>query len=254
MARPKIEEFRKQHPHCCFCGGNEETETRDEVPPRSMFLEKVWPEGYQFPACKKCNQGSRLQDQLLALISRISVLDQHQEPIQSQIIAINNNQPQNLPRTTNSSIEAKKLLRALGISKPAGTFAADYPVALVPAETMREIDLVCLKLFCALYYMHVGKIVPRSSRVAILTTTNQILDLEDPFGWQMHETLVNRPRIARGTKDLTDQFNYRWGLEPATGDFACSFHLRMSVFGMMIGPLNDHNAEQLPKDILYVVS
>lgn len=250
---PRLDQFIDAHPVCCFCGGTERTQSRDEVPPRSMFVNRVWPEGYQFPACNKCNQGSRLQDQLLSLISRMSVLDQHQEPIHSQILGVNNNQPQFLPRTANSSIEAKKLLRQLGIQKPPGMFAVDVPIALLPVEAFQEIEKVCLKLFCALHYLHLNKIVPHDSKVAIIASTNQVLDLDDPFGWQAHELLCNEPRIARGRTDLTNQFNYRWGVEPDTGAFACSFHLRMSVFGMMIGPVSDEIANQMPPEMMRLV-
>jgi len=66
----KLEQFIRQHPLCCFCGGRAITVTQDHLPPRSIFVEKKWREGYTFPACEACNLGSSRDDAMVAFLSR----------------------------------------------------------------------------------------------------------------------------------------------------------------------------------------
>jgi hypothetical protein len=47
---------------CIFCGGTVPADTIEHYPPKSIFSEKKWPDGYVFPACKPCNHGSRQED------------------------------------------------------------------------------------------------------------------------------------------------------------------------------------------------
>lgn len=68
--KQKLQKFIQQHPLCCFCGGRASTTTQDHLPPRSIFVEKKWPEGYVFPACEACNVGSSRDDAMVAFLSR----------------------------------------------------------------------------------------------------------------------------------------------------------------------------------------
>lgn len=241
MARKTIKDFARAHPFCCFCGGQTPTETRDEIPPRSMFKGRVWPEGYQFPACLKCNSSSRHADQALALIARMSFADRHvgDDVLTPYIRGVANNRPDLLPEVASSSIHAKKLLRQLGIKKPEGTFAVDFPVALIPAETMAALNIFFSKLFCSLYYKHTGNIVSKHTNIAVIRTTNQIYDDPNPFDWLHSLPFNNSPTIKRAGKSLNEQFDYKWGHNRAEGLFGFSFQLRYSIFGIVVGPITD---------------
>lgn len=63
-------EFIKQNPWCIFCGGHEATTTREHCPPKALFQHKAWPEGYEFPACFGCNNGTINYDRMLAMLAR----------------------------------------------------------------------------------------------------------------------------------------------------------------------------------------
>jgi hypothetical protein len=58
MAKNLREEFFTKNPWCIFCGGTVAATTVEHCPPRAMFDNKEWPEGYAFPACASCNGGS----------------------------------------------------------------------------------------------------------------------------------------------------------------------------------------------------
>ncbi len=252
MPRLSLKRFSEEHPICCFCGGDRKTETKDEVPPRSMFVNKSWPEGYQFPACKGCNHGSREIDQALALFSRLSFADKRKddETIEPFIRGLLNNRPDLMPEVANSSIQAKKILRELGIKKPEGTFAKDYPVALIPADVFNALNKFFKKLFCALYYKHTGRILQKHSPVAIVKSTNQIFEDDDPFAWLHTLPLHNVPTIMRSGKQLVDQFDYRWAYNDEEDLFGVSFQLRYSLFGLMAGPVNEKQIDGWPDGAL----
>jgi len=65
------EKFFADHPWCCFCGGQTLATTEDHVPARSIFDSRNWPEGYNFPACDRRNRLTRLDEVVIAMLSRI---------------------------------------------------------------------------------------------------------------------------------------------------------------------------------------
>lgn len=159
------------------------------------------------------------------------------------IRGVRNNSPEFMPIVPQSSIEAKKVLRELGIEKPHDMFAVDVPVALIDADALKQLDNIYRKLFCALFYKHVGSIFPSNGRIVRVATTNQIFDRESPFDWLFHEELSNVPVVQRSGKSLHDQFFYRWSYDAASELFAFNFHLRFSLFGIMVGPAKDDYEE-----------
>lgn len=59
--------FYEKHPYCCFCGGSVGAETVEHAPPRVLFRDKKRLKGLEFPACKRCNNGTSDLDQVAAL-------------------------------------------------------------------------------------------------------------------------------------------------------------------------------------------
>ena len=64
-------QFLKTHTHCAFCGGSALATTIEHCPPRAMFQNRQWPEGFEFPSCKSCNLGTSDQDLLIAMLARM---------------------------------------------------------------------------------------------------------------------------------------------------------------------------------------
>ena len=65
-------DFLKQHPICCFCGGQTPALTMDHQPPRIVFPDKHRPKGLEFPACANCNRQTRADEALLAFVCRFA--------------------------------------------------------------------------------------------------------------------------------------------------------------------------------------
>lgn len=246
-----IEAFKADHPFCCFCGGQAATEQIDHVPPRSIFDDRIWPEGYAFPACAACNQGSRQIDQIAALLARMSVADRtvKLEEFQRYRQGVGNNVPSALPKLVSSEEQADFILSQVGLERAASTPWQDVPMVMIEASEFRKLDVLLGKLFCALYYKHVGRILPRASKLMALYTTNQILSADDPFEWQRNPLAQTEPVIQRNGKELRHQFDYKWGHIVRDDTFAISFQIRYSLFGTMIGPLQDVEWALVPNDM-----
>src|SRR5436309_9558979 len=66
------EDFLKQHPMCCFCGGQTSAATIDHQPARILFPDKLRPKGLEFPACTICNRQTSADEALLAFVCRFA--------------------------------------------------------------------------------------------------------------------------------------------------------------------------------------
>jgi hypothetical protein len=83
-------------PWCIYCGGIEQATTVDHMPPRMMFRGKLRPGQFEFPACERCNTGTKASDLVASFLGRIfpdaeSVLDQ--EDMQKVLRGMANNMP-----------------------------------------------------------------------------------------------------------------------------------------------------------------
>lgn len=102
MGEAKLKQYNRQkfllhHKRCCYCGAP--STTTDHCPPRSFFLGRKWPEGYEFPACNSCNQQARLDEQLLGVLTRVSVREDEatglaRQEWQKLVEGVRNNQPE----------------------------------------------------------------------------------------------------------------------------------------------------------------
>jgi len=63
QGKKKKQRFFKEHSNCCFCGGVSKATTIDHVPPRAPFHGRAAPEGFEFPACERC-QFSTSKDEI----------------------------------------------------------------------------------------------------------------------------------------------------------------------------------------------
>lgn len=217
-----LEEFLKQHPICCFCGGATKATTRDHVPSRQLFDDRRWPEGFIFPACVSCNEGTRLIEQEIAFISRLfpdGPTEAHREEFEKIAEAIRNNSLEFLEELSRVS-RAKKIrkLKELGLYGTAeGEELAAHMLRFNGPLVERALHLFATKLFFALHYRHTEKIVPPTGGVMVFWDTN--------FSWspekyeQLLTMLPTLEGMSRGKRDLTEQFSYRYAIG-ADGAFA----------------------------------
>lgn len=69
--KQRTQQFLKDHPFCCLCGGTVRAETIEHAPPKILFTESHRPKGLEVPACQRCNNGSSHLDQIAALFTML---------------------------------------------------------------------------------------------------------------------------------------------------------------------------------------
>ena len=126
QAKHRLSALLDEQPMCIFCGGIEPATTEDHQPARALFDRKEWPEGYLFPACERCNQGSKHAENAMAVLVRINS-EKEDDPqrrvdMQKYVQSMRNNFPDLIkPLTTR---EKRQLFKHEGMVAPSEGFAS----------------------------------------------------------------------------------------------------------------------------------
>lgn len=234
--RRKREQFFKDHPTCCFCGGSSPATTTDHVPPQACFPRGLMPENFEFPACKECNNGTSKHDTVFAFCSMsMDFNEANQRPADLRRMNQHYNEiSRRWPNALPDLSKAEPIHRAGHIITPS-------PVAVsVPmSEPMSEaLEIAGEKLAHALYYREMKRIMQPTDR--FFTVTMQIQKpgtetMTDYFKRILPDlTMGDRPNI----KDYGNRFAYKSGCKPEEGFFvfAAQFGFGMLCWGMVLGP------------------
>jgi len=199
--------------HCIFCGGSVIATTVDHYPPRAVFHDNRWPEGYVFPACVKCNSGSREADNWAGFLSmmdpNIDWSDTALEKNAKRLVSLDRASPGLIKDFFGSSaLEKKSMARRLKMGREPGQTYADLPLVKIPAVAQEWMDVFAPKLTKALHFEHTHRIP--SSNVGLrywwYTNASQMEGkvpqiVNNDFGF---------PNVRRANVDLSGQFNYRY--------------------------------------------
>lgn len=207
--------FLTQHPRCCFCGGASPSEEIDHIPSRVLFTNRQWPEGFEFPACSKCNRATALDEQVVAMLSL--VMTDTSGPamanlVQQRMQAIANNLPAVFVEMQPTTSQLREAGRKYNIRPSPNQLLRDLPLLSVRGPLVNAaITNFGRKLACALYYKHTNAIAPSDAAIAIRWYSNlQISNDEIPR--ELANLLANFPTLRRANNNLQDQFFYRWAV------------------------------------------
>ena len=209
------EEFFKLNPKCCFCGGVRQAKEIDHVPSRVLFKNRQWPEGFEFPACSKCNRASALDEQVVAMLALVTANTPDSSmdaEIKARLQAIANNLPKLFLEMTPSASQLRQTARKYGLQPTPGQTHFDLPLLSVRGPLVNgSINSFARKLACALFYKHTGSIAPTQTPIAVRWYSNIQID-NDEIPRELASVLVNFPTLKRAGTSLQDQFFYRWGV------------------------------------------
>lgn len=212
-SRQKRLEFLNRHPLCCFCGGDVPAVEMDHIPARYLFSERQWPEGYVFPACSACNDHSAADELVMGFIVRIQlsqVSQQYERELNRAIWQVGDRHAKLFKGMKElSRVETKRLLREEGISLH--SLPPEPYVVTFPDELRAVVDRYGTKLGKALYYLHTGRIIPKSGGISVQSMTNTQF-MSSKFPLEKFQILNCKPILARSGKSLEDQFSYRYTL------------------------------------------
>jgi hypothetical protein len=194
-------EFFARNPICCFCGGSEPAVTEVHQPARSIFDERKWPEGYSFPACEKCNQASRVYENVFAVLVRLGPgfiqSDVQLAEVKKLLDAASNNFPGLLQRMTTN--DKRRFYRTEGLTKPTGVAFSQINMCAIDSDlTQNAVTTILRKLVCALHYKHTGSILPADGKMFIRWITNAYTHRGD--GFQEFVSMLPGVRISSGRR------------------------------------------------------
>jgi hypothetical protein len=230
------EAFLREHTTCVYCG--DVATTTDHCPPRCFFEGRRWPETYEFPACEKCNQLSRLDEQAMAVLVRIrmgNMGEVRKSELEKLLQAIANNQHELLDEWLDvSATQHKRVFREkFGQAGDALRYAGFRALGLGPLSDAL-IDRFAVKLGKALYYRHNGAVF--EGYIYIRICDLHVMQQKNP---NIREDILRlAPVLAdlqRGAKKLSDQFIYRYyhnsssGILHAALTFASQFLLSIMM-------------------------
>lgn len=227
--------FLKQHPLCCFCGGNIRSAEPDHVPSRAVFRSRQWPEGYEFPACVRCNRGTRHDEQVVAMLAR-SYPDPETPEEKAEVgelfRAVAHNYPDVLREMQPTQRQLRTAAAKYGLTKPDGGMFKDIPALSVNGPLVNTaVQNFARKLFCALYYKHAERILSPVAGIAVRWFSNLQLEA-DEIPRSLSEILIGLPKLERSSKLLNDQFFYRWVVSD-TKDMAVFLVFFNQSFGIL---------------------
>lgn len=234
-AKRRARRFLAQNPTCAFCGGNAPATTIEHCPPRALFQNRQWPEGMEFPSCDDCNQGSRDQDLLIAMVGRFDPftdLGNRDGHLPGLVKKVNERFPALLREMMPSPLEAKRSNRELKLTPPEGGTSQDTGVMKIPREVEGAVETLAEKLSKGLFYLETKSIFPNDGGLLFQWFTNANVIQE--HGMMPFEPLIKLPGrtpvLKRSEKDLRDQFGYKFSV----GENAWVFVL-LAYFGKSFG-------------------
>lgn len=206
---------------CVFCGGLVQATTVDHCPPRAIFSDRKWPEGYVFPACLSCNAGSKTDENWVALLTRLHP-GADDEPASSRAelerLARPLLKPWVLKSMQISANRKRELARRASLTPEPGQAFADLPLVSIPEPAQRAVPVFAEKLAKALHFMHSGRIVPAEASMQHRWFTN-FNQMEGTIPQDIFTVPPGFASLRRTAVDLSDQFNYRYAMAE-TGDLS----------------------------------
>lgn len=223
MGQAKIKQYNRKrflaaHLYCSYCGGK--ATTTDHCPPRSFFANRVWPEGYEFPACESCNQEARKDEQILGLLAKISLTEDVPEPLQNewrkQFSGILNNQREIVLEWLDVSEAKRKRIFRDQFGELGDRLRYDgWNLFNLGTSTREAITRFMVKLAKALYYKHLNQLFDGAVYVNHIDAIRK-----DATPEILARTLALAPELAkpeRSGRSLAEQFIYRFNISPELG-------------------------------------
>ena len=232
---------------CIFCGGVKEATTVDHFPPRSFFVNKIRPKGFEFPACEACNIASSSLDQVAAMMVNIG----------SDSIGIQDNSEYTKKLMRGVANNARAVLDLLETNGIVSEVEVDVGgqkqrVVRVPVDPRLFNDWLnpwAAKLGAALWNKHTGKIVSSSDRIVV-----HWIPIEDLWREgipdEIREALSQEARARQGKIDFGDQFFYRYAVSGSL-DYGMFYVVMHSTSAVAISILPARFFSLISKDKRY---
>lgn len=188
---------------CVFCGGTLASDTTEHAPPKCMFHNKQRPQGYEFPACRRCNNGTSTLDALASFLfmsgSREALL---------KTMSFTKHQ-QNLARTVSRSFpRIYKYAHNASIQTPSGFIVGEAKRLELTSKTSLTLALWAAKQTFAYWHLHNSVALTKQATIGLRILTNNQTD--DQFLNEIARLLGAGISMKHAKKFADDQFFYRY--------------------------------------------
>jgi hypothetical protein len=240
--------FEKQGT-CIFCGGIAIATTIEHCPPRAMFQNKEWPEGFEFPACPECNNGSSDDDLIVAMLARSGLDDKGDSDgrLSGILKMVNKQHPEMIRKMLPSPLEARKINRELGITPSGGETHQDASAVKITDEMHAAIGVFASKLAKAVFHTETGRIFPAVGKLALNWFTNSELVRDGQY--KLLEILERVPGVVptmeRNRRHLNDQFTYKYSDVSDVDMFLLQATFSQSFGLVVIGAVDSERLEAM---------
>jgi hypothetical protein len=226
----------REHPLCCFCGGTRAAVTLDHVPPKVCFPPGLCPEGFEFPACQRCNNGTSKYDTIFGFYALLQDFNE------------GNRTPEDHERRVELHKQiARRYPEALpepGTVEPVhrvGSIFTPHPVAysvIARPVVKRAMDMIGGKLAHALYYREMKAIVTAQHRFVVAIDQIQRPGAEVLTAFLKRLLPDFRVGHRSNIKRYGSRFAYMSGCkrEEDLFAFAAQFGFGLICWGMVLGP------------------
>jgi hypothetical protein len=227
--------FFQEHPLCCLCGGTVNATTIEHAPPIALFVDRQLPSNtHTFPACERCNNGSRHFDQIATLTALVqaSMITQEKDDYFLKVFeGVANNHPSVIPFFQTSDATMQEM----------SVKGTPQNMAIVPIDPLLFefwLEPWAAKQAYALFYRHMGQILQPSARLVVSWITNAgIKDGRMPAEFLF--SLKNTDLLHQGKKNSELQYEYRWGFQDDCGCFSLILHdASIAIVAIYLNPLD----------------
>ena len=184
-----------------------------------MFQNRHWPDGFEFPACAACNQGTDDHDLLVSMLARMDPFGEKGSKdgkLEGLMKAVNKQYPRLFSKMMVSAREACRQNRELGIRPAPGQTHQEASGVRVPDEIHKAVCVFAQKLSKGIFYREAGMVFPDEGCLLLNWFTN--VDLIRSGKYPLFELLKGvggkAPTLQRSGKHLNDQFEYKISLSP----------------------------------------
>ena len=228
----KARVFLADHPFCCFCGGEEIATTIEHLPARIVFPGKHRPKGLEFPACSSCNNQTRGDDSVLAVVARALGSMRPGSSISSDDV-------QRAARGARGVFPGFKLkgrqehVNVNGVIRKVGIFDVNHPTVHLC------LCRLAAKFALTTFYHGHGRIADGTYRINTLWTHNQNNEADELAN--ILRLFPNSSSLSMGSWDTADTFYFRDVSEGKTLVTAAVFYESVLLYGQL-APMEEARA------------
>lgn len=206
--------------------------------PEEFLKIKKWPEGYVFPACLACNNGSKDAENKVSFLSQLgrnkeSLNKPLSNNLKKLIDYFKKTHPEIIKTMTSlSANEKKRLYKNSSLNKLPGETYAELPLLKLPESFEDAVQVFGGKLIKSLHFHHTNKIAPKDASIKCWMQTNyHQIKGETPD--TIFSIAKNSIEIMREKTNLKDQFDYQFqATEDGTmGIYTAKFRSSFWIFG-----------------------